>query len=64
MTTALIVALAVYAALMTYLRATAHRTKTTVDDKLLEIGEKVEPIVILIQDRVDSKPEVKTPDAK
>lgn len=30
---------------MVYLRRTAKLTKTTVDDKLLEAGEKVEPIV-------------------
>lgn len=45
METVIIVVLGVYAAVMTYLRATSKATKTDVDDKLLSYGEKVEPIV-------------------
>ena len=52
METILIVALAVYAALMTYLRATAAKTKNTVDDKLFAVGEKVEPVVDLVKSKV------------
>ncbi len=49
METVLIVVLAVYAAVMTYLRATAKTTETKVDDKILEIGEKAEAIVELLK---------------
>ena len=40
---------------MTYLRATAKATKTTVDDKLLEAGEKIEPVVDLVKSKVEPK---------
>lgn len=52
MSTVLIVVLAVYAAVMTYLRATAAATKTQVDDKLLAAGEKVQPIVDFVTPKV------------
>lgn len=45
METVIIVVLAAYSALMTYLRATASKTKTKVDDKMLAAGEKIEPLV-------------------
>lgn len=53
--TVLTIILAVYAAAMTYLRLTAKATATPVDDKLLEVGEKVEPIVNLVKDKVEAK---------
>jgi len=49
------IVLAVYAAIMTYLKLTASKTKNTVDDKLLEVGEKVEPVVDMIKDKVIKK---------
>ncbi len=49
------IVLAVYAAIMTYLKLAAPKTKNTVDDKLLEAGEKVEPIVEMIKDKVIKK---------
>jgi hypothetical protein len=49
--TILTIILAVYAALMTYLKLTAAKTETKVDDKILEVGEKVAPIVELIKDK-------------
>jgi hypothetical protein len=50
--TVLIIVLAVYSAVMTYLRATASATKTTVDDKLLAAGETVEPVVDYLKTKV------------
>lgn len=52
METVIIVLLGIYSAAMTYLRFAAKKTKTTVDDKLLEAGEKIEPVVDLVKDRV------------
>jgi len=49
----LTIVLAVYAAAMTYLRLTAKKTENKVDDKMLEVGEKVEPIVDLVKVKVD-----------
>ena len=59
MDTVLVIALAVYAAVMTYLRATASKTKTTVDDKLLVVGEKVEPFVDFIKPKDAPKTDAK-----
>lgn len=53
--TAITIILGIYAAVMTYLRLTAAKTKTTVDDKLLEAGEKIEPVVDLVKDKVVKK---------
>lgn len=50
--TVLTIILAVYAAAMTYLKLTAAKTETKVDDKLLEFGEKAAPIVDLFKDKV------------
>ena len=50
--TVAVILLAVYSAVMTYLRMTASRTKTLVDDKLLEAGEKIEPLVDLAKDKI------------
>ncbi len=55
METAIIIILGIYAAVMTYLRSTAAKTKSTVDDKVLEYGEKIEPVVELIKDRTEAK---------
>jgi len=48
----LICILAAYSAAMTYLRLTAAKTATTVDDKVLAIGEKVEPVVDFVRPKV------------
>lgn len=50
--TILTIILAVYAAAMTYLKLTAAKTETKVDDKMLEVGEKVAPIIDLLKDKV------------
>lgn len=55
MTTAIIVALAVYSAAMTYLKATASKTKTTVDDKILAAGEKILPIIDFLRVQVEAE---------
>jgi hypothetical protein len=55
METVLIVVLAAFSALMVYLRATASKTETQVDDKLLAAGEKVEPVVDYVKSKVDKK---------
>lgn len=47
--TIIAIVLGVYAAAMTYLRATAKVTHTQVDDKLLALGEKAQAIVDLIK---------------
>lgn len=52
METVIIVILGIYAGVMTYLRATASKTVTLVDDKVLEVGEKVEPIIEFIKPKV------------
>jgi flagellar biosynthesis/type III secretory pathway ATPase len=52
METAIIVVLAAFSAVMVYLRATAPKTATAVDDKLLEIGEKVQVIVDAVTPKV------------
>lgn len=39
------IAIGLFTAGMVYLRHTAKLTKTKVDDKLLEAGEKIEPFV-------------------
>ena len=54
MTTALIIVLAVYAAALTYLRATASKTKTTADDKALEVLEKGKTVADILQAKVDA----------
>lgn len=53
--TVLTIILAVYAAAMTYLRLTASKTATKVDDKMLEAGEKIGPVVDLIRSKVEKK---------
>lgn len=52
LTTALVVLLAVYSALMTYLRATADKTETKLDDKLLAAGIKIESVVDYLKTKV------------
>lgn len=42
---ALGIAIGLFLGGMAYLRATAKLTKSKTDDKLLELGEKVEPFV-------------------
>lgn len=49
------IVLAVYAAAMTYLKLTAAKTETKVDDKLLEVGEKIAPVVDLIKSGAEKK---------
>lgn len=56
--TILTIILAVYAAAMTYLKLTAAKTETKVDDKILEIGEKAAPIIDLLKDKVVPAPTV------
>lgn len=53
--TILTIILAVYAAAMTYLKLTASKTETKVDDKMLEVGEKIAPVVDLLKDKVEKK---------
>lgn len=55
METVVIVVLALYAAVMTYLRASAAKTATKLDDKALEYGEKIEPVVDLIKGSTGKK---------
>ncbi len=43
--TVLLVVVSAYAAVLTYLRATASKTKTKADDELLAVLEKAEPFV-------------------
>jgi len=62
MSTALLIIVSVYAAVMTYLRATAAKTKTTVDDKLLKAGEAVEPVVDFLKTKTGDAP--KAPETK
>lgn len=57
MTTAIVIILGVYAAVMTYLRATAAKTETKVDDKLLSAGEAVEPVVDFLKTKVEKPAE-------
>lgn len=48
-TTVLVVVLAAYSAVLTYLRVTAPKTKTKVDDELLAALEKAEPFAEAIK---------------
>jgi hypothetical protein len=59
MATALVIVLGIYAAVMTYLRATASKTDTKVDDKLLAAGEAVEPVIEFLETKVPKAPETK-----
>lgn len=58
-TTVIVIVLGIYAAAMTYLRATASKTKTDVDDKLLKAGEAVEPVIEFLETKVPKAPETK-----
>lgn len=47
--TIVVCVVAAFGAVMFYLRATAAKTKNKVDDRMLEVGEKVEPIVDFVK---------------
>ena len=50
----IICALAAFSAVLMYLRATAAKTATQVDDKILAALEKVEPVVEAVKPKASS----------
>ena len=53
--TVYVIALAALAGLIAVLTKVASKTKNTIDDKVLEVAEEIEPIVESLADKSDSK---------